>query len=224
MKKMLQSREGKQVLALACFFCVAGLYFAARFGLIPFVKSWRECSEEIKSLEALKETVEATFQREDQVTEALSLIVSRLDEAARIHIPPPANALSWATQRVYRHARSVGVEIQWIEETAVPGHFAVEEGSEPAAFIPYRARIAATGSYALILRFVASIEKGNPYVCISDVSIAGQAQDVETHHITLIIEWPTWIDAKRAVRQRRRGSDDHAYRTTHHTYACACSV
>jgi len=50
-----------------------------------------------------------------------------------------------------------------------------------------------TGLYPL-LAFMRELETGNPYACISDITINARPGTPEEHDIDLAIQWPTWSD------------------------------
>lgn len=199
MKEHFQGKEGKRLIILLVLMGAVAVAMAFRFAGAPFLDSWGAAAARAEELQLKLDAVDVMFSREGMVRNGLEDASAMLQEVTREHIPRPEDALSWATRTIYGHARDVGIEMHWIKEEPVgTGSSSLWKSSR--AFAPYKVRVAATGSYEQFLQFLAAIEKNNPYACISGVTVTGQPQNVEIHKITLIVEWPMWVDPELPAR------------------------
>ena len=100
----------------------------------------------------------------------------------------------WVTEQVYNTAREVGVEIQWVER--VVNNEAAQLSNAGAADVvtPYKVRVLSVCSYSKCIQFIELLEQGNPYLCISEITISGQSDNVEKHRVNFVAEWPSWSD------------------------------
>jgi hypothetical protein len=58
----------------------------------------------------------------------------------------------------------------------------------------YGARVNATSAYEDLRKLVAAMEKENPFMVISNISIAAQPGTPLAHKVTFEVFWPAWID------------------------------
>ncbi len=193
MKEHFEGKEGKRLIVLLVIMGVVAVGMLIRFAGAPFLESWGAAAASAEELRLKLDAVDVMFSREDLVRSGLADASAMLQDATRRYIPRPDDALSWATRTIYGHARDVGIEMHWIKEEPV-GSGPGSARKSTRAFVPYKVRVAATGSYEQFLQFLMAIEKSNPYACISGVTVTGQPQNVEIHKITLVVEWPMWVD------------------------------
>jgi hypothetical protein len=194
MKYAELSKEQKQKLLLAALVGVGALYALVSFVIHPFVMSGKRAAGELEALSARVHKAHLALRREAQIRENLALSHAALADAAKSHIPASDNPLSWVAQRVYRGAREVGVEIESVVDLGVTPAAWAQSDATGRAFRPYTVRIVTQCSYRGLVNLIRTLEKSNPYLCVSEIQIAAQDGDVERHRISLSVEWPVWVD------------------------------
>jgi hypothetical protein len=199
------NKQQKQTAVLIALISLAALFALYQFVLAPFIDKGRQSSAELESLQNQLDEADRIVKGEAKLSGEYTNIVAELHVAEEQYIAPVENPLSWVNEKVYRTARSVGVEVEsvaGITSQQVPWDKGGQKKDAKAGrvFKPYTVAIIAECGYADLLRLIDALEKSNPYLCISGFTISAQAKNVEKHQISLIVEWPTG-SIKSAVRQ-----------------------
>lgn len=199
------TKQQKQTVALAVLVSLGLLFAIYQFVLTPFMDKGRQAAAELESLQIQLDEADRSLNGQPKLSLEYSNIVEQIKTTEDMHIAPVENPLSWVSEKVYRTARGVGVEIESVSEMASPNvpwdKGALKPGTKATrVFKPYTVQIATECTYAELLKLVAAIEDSNPYLCIMGLSISSQTKDFSKHSITITVEWPTG-SIKKAVRQ-----------------------
>jgi hypothetical protein len=185
-------KEQKQAVILVAMWVFGGMIALYQFVLRPFVLNRGQSTSELDELHVKIEKAEIAMDGQDKVRREYAGANAELQKATDEYIVPMENPLSWVTEKVYNDARKVSVDVQSVAETGLstPGWEALIKADR--MFKPYGVRISTTCSYAQLLDLITTMEQGNPFLCVSGITISGQDQDVTKHSVTLIVEWPMW--------------------------------
>ena len=188
------TKQQKQTVLLIGLVGLAILFVIYQFVLTPFVDKGRQAAAELESLQIQLDDATRALDGQPKLSAEYSNLVTQIKTTEDQHIAPVENPLSWVSEKVYRTARSVGVEIESVSEMASPNvpwdKGGIKAGKSTRVFKPYTVQIVAECSYTDLLKLVAAIEKSNPYLCIVGFSISSQSKDFSKHQIGITIEWP----------------------------------
>ncbi len=205
------SKEKKQALILIGMWVLGGVFALYQFVLMPFIRSRGASSTELDDLKTKIQKAEVAMEGDSRLRREYAEMTGKLLEASDRYIVPIENPLSWVTEKVYSTARGVGVDIQTVMEmmSASPGWDQLVKSER--TFRPYAVRIVTEGSYADVRRFIDALEKGNPYLYVSGISIVSQDQQVTRHSVSLTVEWPMWgrrLEIGQATKKAAAGAEE----------------
>ncbi|MFH0878763.1 MAG: hypothetical protein V2A34_03535 [Lentisphaerota bacterium] len=188
------SKERKQVLILAGIVAAGVLFVLVQYGLRPLFNSKKKATDELESLKAQLLKADNIIGRDSLIRTELTKSSAELNRAMEQCIVPRDNPLSWVTEKIYRGAREVGIDIESVAEVSSALSSRDKQKQTDRVFAVYSVRIITQCGYAQIVQLVEALEKSNPYLCISGISIAAQDRMVEKHAISLIVDWPMKMD------------------------------
>lgn len=185
-------KERIQLLVLIGMWAVGGLMVFYFVVLSPFLGQRGKAASELLDLESNIEKARVAAQTESKLREEHRVAMADLQHAMEQYIVPPESPLSWATEKVYAAARAVGVDIKAVTPTRV-NDAAWDIQIKGGRFLrPYAVQIITECGYAQMVALVESLEKSNPYLCVSGLTVAGQDFNILRHQVSLIVEWPMW--------------------------------
>ena len=205
------SKEKKQALILIGMWVLGGVFALYQFVLMPFIRSRGASSTELDDLRTKIQKAEVAMEGDSRLRREYAEMTGELLEAADRYIVPIENPLSWVTEKVYSTARGVGVDIQTVMDmmSSSPGWDQLVKSER--TFRPYAVRIVTEGGYADVRRFVDALEKGNPYLYVSGISVVAQDQQVTRHSVSLTVEWPMWgrrLEIGQATKKPAAGAEE----------------
>ncbi|MEN7972989.1 MAG: hypothetical protein ABFR47_04050, partial [Verrucomicrobiota bacterium] len=179
------SKEKKQRLALVGIgFAVFAslLVFGFKVGSAAFSSVKSELQELTGKIESAGNFV--TKSRRDNAE--FSLSIAKL-KSYLAQIPPDQNHYSWATETIYAEARSIGFEIDVVDEVNRSVSAVSSKGQKGVA--SYALRITAHGGYEDVKRFLHRISSNHPLVRVTGIEISSGTSP-EVHDVQLFIQWP----------------------------------
>lgn len=186
------SKEQKQLIVLGLIVGATLLYAGFRFGLQPMAAQWHSKRTELATMEGDLRKARRLIASRGHLETTLAESREQLRTAAEQYVPNQENPLSWATQKIYFQARSVGVDIEAVSEvgsaTALRG--LVDGGARH--FASYAVRIVTACSYQKTKEFVRALQDSNPYLCVAGFHIGARSDAPELHTVTIDVEWPAW--------------------------------
>ena len=91
--------------------------------------------------------------------------------------------------RVEQTARRTDVKLTGIQEIGLQV-LPVAAGAPNRSFQSYGIQVIGTAGYAQLRTFLNELEISNPYLSITEITVAGHADDPRTHGWAVRIEWP----------------------------------
>jgi len=192
------SKEQKQALFLIVLLVIAGVYALYRFVLMPTLGTFKDSGNEAEELETKLARADAAVSQQKKIRADLLRSTEEMTELNEKYLPPLGNALSWATERIYRDARRVGVDVASVSPSAMtsvpwerdmPGK---KKQKQTRVFVPFGVRISAKCGYFDLVRFIELMEQNNPYVCVDSLVVSVQTQDPQVHDVSMTLQWPIW--------------------------------
>lgn len=191
------TKEQKQLWIMGGLLGVIVIFLIFQFGLSPFFASKARMTEEYEKLKAQLDQATQAIKTESQLTETLNDKTRMLEQAYRESIPAIENPLSWATKKIYGHARSVGVDIESVSEVEGDSQPWIGKDQTQRAFKPYAVRISTECTYAELVRLLRELEKNNPHMFVTDIDVNSHEPGFIKHTVSLVVEWPSWKSTER---------------------------
>ena len=190
------TKEQKQMALLVGIVSTTLLATLFQFVIKPAFANAGQAREELVKLRADIAQADTAFKKEHLLVAESAEMKKSMDRAIREYIPSYGNTLSWATERLYTLARTVGVSIESMAGGGVTWGGAPDPAQKGGrAFVSFSAQLMLQCSYAELLRFLQAVERDNPLVCPTSLAIEGREQTPEKHRVNLTLEWPTWARA-----------------------------
>ncbi len=207
-------KEKTKILILIGIGVVAVLYTTIALVVKPLFAEKARCRIEIAALEAKLEMAQRDMNRmlKDRPgnTRALEQIVDVSNRRLFILHPSLGNYELGARAYLENQSQSAGVALTTIREigiTQIP-----KPAKGPAlAFKSYNLRVGIQAGMHDALRLVEAIEKNNPYLSVSSLSVVSRPESPGRHEITMEIQWPIWEDPQMSEIIEQRLQDALAY-------------
>ena len=186
------SKEKKQALLLIGMWVVGGVVALYYFVLAPYFASRSTSESELDSLRAKISQAESTMRGDARLRAEFALYTEEFRFAVTNYIVPMENPLSWVTEKVYANARQVGVDVQTVVEVgSISGYWDGAIKSDRTVK-PYSVRIVTECSYQQLIDLAEVLEKSNPALCITEISISPQDMMPTKHVLNMTVEYPMW--------------------------------
>ena len=186
------SKEKKQALILVAMWVVGGVFALYYFVLAPYFANRTTSANELDILAAKIEQAAVSMRGESRLHAEYALCTEEFKHAVDNYIVPMDNPLSWVTEKVYANARQVGVDVQAVAEVGSSSPYWDSAVKSERSVRPYGVRIVTECSYQQLIDLVDVLEKSNPALCITDISISPQDQTPLKHVLNMTVEWPMW--------------------------------
>lgn len=186
------SKEKKQALFLVGMWVVGGIVALYYFVLAPYFANRTTSANELDVLAAKIEQAAVAMRGESRLHAEYALCTEEFNHAIENYVVPMDNPLSWVTEKVYANARQVGVDVQTVAEVGSSSPYWDSAVKSERSVKPYSVRIVTECSYQQLIDLVEVLEKSNPALCITDISISPQDQTPSKHILNMTVEWPVW--------------------------------
>ena len=186
------TKEQKQAMALVAMWVIGGLVALYYFVLAPYFANRTTSANELDVLKAKIQQAEVTMRGESRLQAEYALCTEEFKHASETYVVPMDNPLSWVTEKVYSKARQVGVDVQSVAEVGSSSPYWEAALKSERSVRPYSVRIVTECSYQQLINLVEVLEKNNPALCITDISISPQDSTPEKHMLNMTVEWPMW--------------------------------
>jgi len=193
------TKEQKQVAMLIGVGVLVVLALLYQFALVPLLDSMEQRRQDTAKLrDDLGRATMALKQEVRAQVESATLKV-QLDELVETTVAPYGGAFGWVTKQLYQAAKEAGVEVEGVNGSGQPlgAHVTSEPGGR--TFTAFSAQMAMSCGYRDLLRFLRCLEKKNPLVTVTSLTIDGRLQTPERQQVNLTLEWPTWIQPQTAT-------------------------
>jgi hypothetical protein len=187
-KQNVKARQLKVVLAVL----IGGIVLAAlyMFVVVPMQTAHEERLEKRDKLRAEMNKAKLLLRNDVQNGKAGGEYPVQMRALVAASVPPPDNALAWASQFVYSHTRPLGLQVQSISEEPTVGAGWNQPDLAKRTFRPYAVRMDLSCSFELIRKLVHSLQEANPYMNIYGITLNADRTTVTNVYANLIIEWP----------------------------------
>jgi hypothetical protein len=180
------TKEQKQYIILGAI-VVVSLGAGLIFGVGKLTSSMSADKAELEDLSSKVERAERTLSGYGKIKTSFEQTILELEEHLD-NVPPDQNYYSWATEIIYTKGRSVGLEIESVDEIGMSGGQKTDPSS-PVYFEVYSLRVTARGGYQQVEDFLNTIEEHYPLVRFSGLEIS-RGQLPEVHNVQLFVQWP----------------------------------
>jgi hypothetical protein len=201
-------KEKLKILVLVAIGAVAVLYTLVTVVVKPFMTRKAENTESIAKLQEQLTDAQRDLNRmwldRDRNTKVLRSLVELSNDKDYLLHPRLGNYELGAREYVEAAARRVGVELEAVREIGLiqlPQDPAIKE---PRSLKTYNLRISVQTGLQHLIALLGAIENGNPYLCVSGVSIDTQPANPARHQISFELQWPVWTDPLMAQDLERR--------------------
>ena len=198
MKLPKNKKERIQLLVLIVL-GVAGVLFAiVQLGIAPLIKGRKDAVATIASVQKKLKGARADINRANKLGEKRNSIKAALRKIDEQHIIKAAydQYRLTITPIVERAARIAGVQLRQHSAIGGRGQFGVVRGKKDKfkrVFRGFRVQVSGMAGYEDLVEMLQILETENPYVSISDISIARSGNE-RSHNITFTMLWPIWQD------------------------------
>ena len=200
MKLPENKNERVKILALIAMGAVLVLYGLAVGVVQPLFKGKKESSEKIVALQEKLQRASLGINRIEVDRTINSNVLSELTSAANqngmVLRDRLGNFLLGATEIIDAHAREANISGQVVSENGISQVPPRAERTAPAILNIYTVTVRLEAGVRDLLRMLQSLERSNPYLCVSSLSIAVQADKPGKHAVAFEVQWPIWADPK----------------------------
>lgn len=206
MKLPEDKTERNKILILIAIGVMFVGYGGHMFVLTPFLQGRQETQASVAELEEklwrARQDIDITPHNLERNREAVSHILEISETRRQILRPNLGNYLLVAADIIGRHADTLGLEIESINETVATGP--APRGGEVDPNAPrlraYSVNVSLTCGMHDAVRLLRSIEVENPYLCITRLGVIGRLESPTEHAVSFDIQWPIWVDPTYPVR------------------------
>lgn len=200
MKLPENKNERIKILALIAIGAVLVLYSLVVVVVQPMIKGKKESVEKIAALQEKLRRASLSINRIESDKASISNILTELDAFANVKgmvlRDRLGNFLLGATEIIEAHAREAGISGQVVSENGISQVPQNAARTLPATFNMYTVTVRLEAGVHDLLRMLQSLERSNPYLCVSSLSIAGQKDKPGKHSVAFEVQWPIWADPK----------------------------
>jgi hypothetical protein len=193
MKLPEDKKERNQILVLILM-GIGGVIFLAHLGLTSYYNNKKLRLEQIAKLEEDRRMAELDIATSSVNREKNFEIITSIKTITDTHILTPRLGEIYrlsARDIIDRHATSLGLTLETVNEI---GKVDVPKKRGANTFMAYTARVDLMCGYHDLLALFSLIEKSNPYLCISAISITANPNNKEKHKASFNVQWPVWAD------------------------------
>lgn len=191
MRLPTNKKERMQVLVLIGMGVVVVLVVLVQFGLMPLLESRNKLREDREELRARLDKARRELRASTQVQAEFDDVTARLESIAADYLLKPilGSYLVGATETVEARAREAGFPLEDVQERGIQA-IRLRAKETSTRYSAYSVQVNGQGSYDQIVSFLTAIEASNPFVCVTEIKVMGQADAPERHRVTFRIEWP----------------------------------
>ena len=197
MKLPDDKNERTKVLVLVAIGGIAVIFGIIQGVINPMKKYKQEQAGRLVELGDEIEKARRAINRASSDEERNIEAVTRIKEISDRYILHPVlgNFLLGPTRILERDAASAGIVLDSVHEVGISEIVQDPRKKIDNVFKGYTVRVSVACGYTHLAKFLKQVEDGNPYLCMTGMTIIGNPDaDPENHAITLDIQWPVWAD------------------------------
>lgn len=169
------SKEQKQQLVLAVMVGCGLIYSLWQFGLQPILREQAKTATKIESLQEQQRKEKLLLNARQSTEQKYRELRDEIRQVMVEKLPPYENAMSWATELIGSAAAAAGMQEAdlAINERGRGSELIRTSGRDagPALLKVFRVGVDFTADYHTLGRFVAAIEKENPYAHVGQLTV-----------------------------------------------------
>jgi len=201
MKLPENKKERIQVFILIGIGAAAVIFAMAQLLVTPFLAAKEKFKELLQTKQTALEKAERELKYAPGIKEEFDTVTTQLDTTIANNLLRPilGSYLVGVTETLEAQARVLNIKLDEIQEIGIRElPRPTKKIPTPVYFKSYSVQVSVLASFEQATLFVKKLEELNPYLCISDVRITGQADDPERHRLNIRIEWPIEAEASKA--------------------------
>lgn len=193
MKLPENRKERIQIFVLIGIGAVAVVYALAQLALAPVLEARQKLRETLADQQAKLEKAQRELKYAPGIQREYDAVVRQLETIRNENVLRPilGSYLVGVTEQVEAAARGNGMRVDEVKEIGImdlPGK--AKENQQLRPFKAYAVLVNAQGSYESIWKFLQAMEGRNAFLCVTELQLSGQGENVERHRIALRMEWP----------------------------------
>ena len=204
MKLPEDKKERAKILILIAIGAVLAVYGVGFLVVKPLLKGKTEQSEQIASLQEKLRRAGLAINRIESDKASISNSLTELDVIANqkgmVLRDRLGNFLLGATEIIDTHAREADISGQVVSENGISKVPQSTKRTAPPIFDTYTVTVHLEAGVHELLRMLQSLERSNPYLCVSSLVITGQPGKPGKHAVSFEVQWPIWADSKMPQR------------------------
>jgi hypothetical protein len=202
MKLPESKKERLQVFILIGVGVVAVLYAMMQLLVTPFTASKQKLRESLQTTRDYLDKAERELKFAPSLKEEFNSVSEELDQTIATNVLHSilGSYLVGVADTIETQARALNIKVDEVQEVGIrelPRPNKKGATSAPVYFKSYSVQVAARATYEQATSFIRNLETINPYLCVSEIRITGQADDPEHHRLNLKIEWPIEAEAEK---------------------------
>lgn len=193
------SKDQKQKVVLGGLLGVFALVALFQFGIMRLVRARDEMTQKRVELADNIEKAQQAIRNEVMIDKQVRELRASMETTFSTMIPPADNALAWASRVVNEQTKALGLEVTSIIELDQGAVGWDQPDLVKRAFKPYAVKVDVSCSFDKVRKLVRALQQSNEHLAITGIAILADTRNVEYPSTVLIIEWPSWRDAKRGA-------------------------
>lgn len=193
MKLPENKKDRIQVFVLIGIGVIAVLYAIAQLLVSPYMASKQKLRDTLQQQKDKLEKANRELNFAPTIKAEFDTVIAELDRIRETHVLRPilGSYLVGVSETLEAQARTFNIKLDEISEIGIRElPRASKKDASIRNFKSYAVQVSAKVSYEQASSFLRSLEELNPFLCVSDIQIKGQAENPEQHRFTIRIEWP----------------------------------
>lgn len=207
MKLPTDPKERNQILVLIGLVAV-GLCVGIFFAFKSLTTSKQVMRDRIEELEGKIQKADLKIKRMVADKRDNDIAVKEILEISNKHILASVlgNYQLVARDILDGYARELGLKMEPVREL---GQGAIPYPGGDSAFMGYTARVTLFCGMHDLVKFLNKLETGNPYLCVTGISITQQSdKDPDRHIVSFEVQWPIWAKPEMKDKLNEQLKDD----------------
>jgi len=208
MKLPDDKNERNKILGLIAAGVVAVCYVGYTYGIKPLLQKRQNAITKITELDSKLWQANLDINQipvyTQQNNDIIDTIIDISENELNVLHPNLGNFLLVAEGIIEKHAKALNLNIKDVTRKGQPAKrfnkATTEIDPKAPRFSSYTVRVEMECSFFDLIKLIRAIEEENPYLCITNLGIVGQADNVMQHAISFDIQWPIWVKPKQPIK------------------------
>ena len=194
-----------QVLVALGLAAVMGILALFNFVLTPIMDSAREARDKIATAQQRTLQSQSELERFTKTQAERDRMYAEINDISARYLLKPTfgTYILGVREIVERHAADAGVNVDNMLPIGVIDMPVRTKDVKQIFFRTFAVQVSGQASYEALVRMLSSLESGNPYICISGITVNGRPETPARHAVSFTIQWPIWADPNMEPRRRQ---------------------